>query len=842
MAAMRIDEEREERRMFSTATEERVGYRSSENHVRRARNHRKMGLVGTQGTFGFETKQFVSISGEGDGSSLWEPVTAAEYRLFLENMEGALILSAEGTILYCNGGLSRLLESPVDSLVGLSFSRFIAPESARVFGQGWMEADKRRVEVEVGLISLTGKKIDVRLSLRADFVDDRLVFCIAVADASNGPHAEHALSQAKKDLERAVETRKEWEAKYLDLYENANIIIFNLDLEGRFTSANRTTYRELALSEQEGLAGKSFVDFLTPDSSRFMCLFGERSGSLGPAAVEEPFWEFEAVTRSVPAVHLDVHAHSIQENGSTVGIQCIAQNITERKRVEMELTRLAAAIEQAVESVIMLDKAGKIQYANSAFFRTSGYSREEVLGKSPAFLKSGKRDGETFYRGLLNTLTTKSVWTGRISNRKRDGSTYEAETTISPVRDKSGKIVNYVAVERDVTEEVRLEGQLRQMQKMEAIGTLAGGIAHDFNNILSAIIGFSEMSIEDIEEGHPAKNYASHILKAAIRGRDLVRQILMFSHKNEEDRKHFRLGLIIKEAMKLLRASLPSTIDIRARIESENGVILASPTQIHQVLMNLCTNAGHAMREKGGVLEVALSEFEMDSTSEAPYLGMEPGSYLKMSVSDTGIGMDRAVLDRIFDPFFTTKSPTEGTGMGLAVVHGIVKGHGGGITVKSIPGKGSVFDVYFPRTDLSDAEEGEGPSSFPKGTESILLVDDEEAIIEMAQSMLRRLGYQVTVVNDSLEAREIFRKEPGAFDLVITDHTMPRMTGTELAKDLMEIQPKIPVILCTGYSEMINREMAKDLGIREFIMKPVARSELAHAIRRVLDDEAGIEG
>ncbi|MGD0230334.1 MAG: PAS domain S-box protein [Syntrophorhabdales bacterium] len=790
---------------------------------------------GTQGSFDFEIEAGPSREDHGKGANA-DQASDAQYRVVVETMtEGALILSSGGTILYCNRGFSRMIGIVPERLVGSPFVRLVSGEDRGLFENVLKESADGQAQAEVVLLAGNGGRFAVYLSGSAQITDDDTRVCMIVTDISKRVQAENALKQAKDRLEQIVETLQESQAKYLDLYENANDIIFTLDLRGHFTSANRTTYRELGF-EPESVMGKSFLRIFTPESARSASLLIEKALANRPRVLEEQPWEFEAVAGNGSVINLEVRARFICEGEAIVGIQCIARNITERKQVEMELVRLATAIEQAAESVIILDKSGKIQYANKAFFRISGYDREEVRGRTTAFLKSNKKDDETFYRGMLGTVSMKSVWTGRISNRKKDGSTYEAETTITPVRDKSGKVVNYVALERDVTEEVRLERQLRQMQKMEAIGTLAGGIAHDFNNILSAIIGFSEMSLEDIPEDHPAKNYAAQILKAATRGRDLVRQIMVFSRKNEEERKHFKLGLIIREALKLLRASLPSTIEIRERIEAESGVIFASPTQIHQVLMNLCTNAGHAMRIKGGVLEVGLSEIEVDLENGAPCLGMEQGPYLKMSISDTGEGMTPEVLDRIFEPFFTTKSPSEGTGMGLAVVHGIVKGHGGAITAKSTPGRGSVFDVYFSREGTAYADEVETASDSGSGTGRILLIDDEDAIIEMGTSVLRRLGYEVHSARDGLEALKIFSRGPGRFDLVITDQTMPHMTGTELAKELMALRPDIPIILCTGYSEIINREIVKDLGIREFIMKPVSRSELAESISRVLEN------
>jgi len=405
---------------------------------------------------------------------------------------------------------------------------------------------------------------------------------------------------------------------------------------------------------------------------------------------------------------------------------------------------------------------------------------------------------------------------------------------ISPILDASGKITNYVAVKRDVTEEVKLETKLRQAQKMEAIGTLAGGIAHDFNNILSMIMGYTELTMMNLPEDSRAQDNMNKVFKASERARDLVKQILAFSRQTEQEQKPVQIHLIVKEALKLLRPSLPTTIEIRQNIAS-TGTVMADATQMHQVIMNLSTNAYHAMSEKGGILEVSLTDVELDSDFTARHPGTHPGPYLRLTVSDTGHGMEKKVIDRIFEPYYTTKEKGEGTGMGLSVVHGIVKGHGGAITVYSEPGKGSTFNVFLPRIEeVEVVAETEEMMPIPMGKERILFVDDEPAIVDIGKGMLEHLGYTVVTRTSSIEALEAFKAMPDKFDLVITDMTMPKMTGDELAKELMKIRTDIPIIVCTGFSERINEEKAKAMGIRAFVMKPIVQREMAKAIREAM--------
>lgn len=381
------------------------------------------------------------------------------------------------------------------------------------------------------------------------------------------------------------------------------------------------------------------------------------------------------------------------------------------------------------------------------------------------------------------------------------------------------------------------ERQLQQAMKIQAIGTLAGGIAHDFNNILSPIVGYTELTMDDIPEDSQARNYLERILKATNRAKELVQQILMFSRQNCQERKPLKVQNLIKEALKLLRATIPATVEINCDVGQDCGPIMGDPTQIHQVIMNLCTNAYHAMQETGGSLDVSLKEIDISYEQTMERLGMKLGKHLQLTVKDAGHGMEPEVLERIFEPYYTTKKKGKGTGLGLSVIDGIVKNHGGDITVSSQPGKGTVFNIYLPVIDHIDVETESAETTIAaNGSERILLIDDEEQIIDFEQQILERLGYKVISKTDSEEALEEFAAQPDQFDLVITDMTMPKMTGDQLARKMMDIKPEIPVILCTGFNEAITEEKALAMGIDKFVMKPIVKDKLANTIRAVLDN------
>jgi signal transduction histidine kinase/CheY-like chemotaxis protein len=414
--------------------------------------------------------------------------------------------------------------------------------------------------------------------------------------------------------------------------------------------------------------------------------------------------------------------------------------------------------------------------------------------------------------------------------------------TAAAIRNAAGDLIGVIETLEDITDRIlaeeerkRLESQLVQAQKMEAIGTLAGGIAHDFNNILSAIIGYTQLAMMDLHDKEKAENELNEVLKAGGRAKGLVSHILTFSRKTETEYSPLELPSIIKESLKMLRSVIPTSIEISQDI-IQSGLVMSDPTQIHQIIINLCTNAAQAMDKAGGVLEVSLKNVTINGDAAARDLDLSPGPYFRITVKDTGLGIPPEFMERIFEPYFTTKEVGRGTGLGLSVVHGIVKNHQGAITCKSTPGEGTTFEVYLPELESGkESSKHQDDTLVPQGTERILFIDDEPVLVNLANKMLSKLGYTVVTETSSLDALEIFRRDPYHFDLVITDMTMPGMTGDRLAQTLIGIREDIPVILCTGYSGHISEDRAKSIGIREFIMKPFDKKVMARTIRKVFD-------
>lgn len=535
----------------------------------------------------------------------------------------------------------------------------------------------------------------------------------------------------------------------------------------------------------------------------------------------------------------EVHAYPVfDSNGNISQVIEYCLDITERKRVEAERRRLVTAIEQGADSIVITDKDGTIEYVNPSFEQITGYSKEEAIGKNPRILQSGRHD-RAFYKQMWETLACGRSWRGHLTNKRKDGTLFEEEASITPVFNENGEVRNYVAVKHDITEKIMLEQQLQQAQKMEAIGTLAGGIAHDFNNILAALLGFAELANLELPAESPASLNLAGVLKAGNRAKELVKQILEFSRQSAQEFKPLKIQFVIKEALKLLRSSIPTTIEIRQEIDTTCGPVLADPTKIHQVIMNLCTNAYHAMQERGGVLSVTLSQVEFRSADVLGEIDLKPGPYIRLEVSDTGCGIDPAFSEKIFDPYFTTKEKGKGTGLGLSVVHGIVKSHGGHISVHSEPNIGSTFRVFLPilLLDREVPEKIEFTDTPRGGTERILVIDDEEFLVHIEQKILERLGYKVTALTSSEQALQMFKEQPQHFHLVITDMAMPHSNGVELAQEMLAIRPDLPIILCTGFSELINKEKAMAMGVREFALKPIAQNELARLVRQVLDND-----
>ena len=535
-----------------------------------------------------------------------------------------------------------------------------------------------------------------------------------------------------------------------------------------------------------------------------------------------------SLSRSETATRLDRDTLSHQLEERNIELEGANQNLRESE------ARFRQLFEQLFDAQVMFTGKCQVEDANQAACRLFGMARDDLrLADLNGLFAPAEVEK---VRDLLGRLPeVSSDFLGEIQVKGAEGLPIYVEA--GGVALKIGAQHFGIVSFRDITARKHLQTQLQQAQKMEAIGTLAGGIAHDFNNILSAILGYSELALLDVEQDAPAHTSLLNAIKASHRGKDLVKRILAFSRQDDQRKTPLDIEELVSETLKMIRALIPASIDIRTKIEPKIGFVKADPTQIHQVLLNLCTNAAHAIGEIRGTITVNLERRVLDEAPEHIHPELSPGTYVCLTVADTGAGIPADLLGKIFEPYFTTKDSGQGTGIGLAVVHGIVKKHGGLVTAVSQVGEGSTFQVYLPIVQGEALQETKGKTVTPTGGESILFVDDEIALQEIGQQMLEHLGYRAVVTGSSLDALEIFSKSPEAYDLVITDMTMPHMTGEELARRLLTIRPDLPIILCTGYSEKFTSDKAREIGIRAFFMKPLAIEQLAIIVRRVLDGE-----
>ena len=519
----------------------------------------------------------------------------------------------------------------------------------------------------------------------------------------------------------------------------------------------------------------------------------------------------------------------------------IMNDITEKKKAEKDLwdsqQRFRNIFDSHLDAIFVLDakQPPAIVSCNAATAETFGYEVNELIGKTVTHLHVSTLHLEEFQAIFQSEIQKKGVLKDvEFTMKRKDGTIFPTEHIVLEMTNDIYERTGWISIVRDLTERKQLESRLRQAQKMEAMGTLAGGIAHDFNNILFPLIGFTEILEEDLPDDNPLHEYVTEIFQAALRAKDLVNQILTFSRQTELEVKPIKLQPILKEALKLLRASIPKTIDIQTAIDPDCSSVLADPTQMHQILMNLATNASHSMEKSGGRLKISLEEIDADSV-KSDFSESHTGKYVFLKVSDQGTGIKKEALARIFDPYFTTKKTGNGTGLGLSVVQGIVKSANGDIYVSSDLGKGTEVHIYLPVVVKEAITQSQNLSQpIQGGTERILLVDDEEAVIRLEQKMLERLGYQITARAGSIEAFETFKLNPDKFDLIITDMTMPEMTGIELADKIKAVRTDIPIIIVTGFSEQINMDDLQKKGVNGFLLKPVVQTNFANVIRKTI--------
>lgn len=737
------------------------------------------------------------------------------------------------SVVYVSPGIQNLYGVSQEDLSGdpMSWTRYINPDDMQRITSDLKQQEDNAIEGH------QSQEFRVNHPERGEIWVSSLVYPVEAktgnvvgisTDITERKCAENALRQSEK--------------RFQEVAENSREFIWEVDVNGLYTYASPVAGEVFGYTPDEIVGKKHFFDFFHHEDREAL-----RQAAFEVFAKKEAFLGF--VNRNV-----DVNGNTVwlstsgvpllNGEGELLGYRGADVDITERKEAESRLSQ-----------VQRIARIGSWEWDLKN--ETLSWSDEmyTILGKDRATYSPTAEDFSRFVHEddmdvldpdeMQRHLAKGSYTVEYRVFHQQTGDLRHVRVWGSVTKDESGEPAIVTGTLQDIseykqaeTERLKLEGQLQQALKMEAIGTLAGGIAHDFNNILGIIMGSTQLSLDNTPDGDETHEFLTEALKATNRAKDLVKQILTFSRQSKQDEHPLALGIIVKEALKMLRASLPVTIEIQRDISGDVGLIMADPTQMHQVIINLSTNAAHAMRKNGGILRVEVKNVSVDEEAARQGKDLRPGSYVKLAVSDTGHGIEPEDMERIFEPYFTTKNVGEGTGLGLSVVQGIVVNHDGIMDVSSEPGKGTTFELLFPKLDMAvDPTEVDETETYPTGTERVLFVDDEPGMTRTYKAMLERLGYTVSVRTSSIEALDPFKAEPDGYDVVITDQTMPHLTGQVLAQEIMAIRPEMPIILCTGHSDTVNETKAAELGAKAFVMKPISMGDIARTIREVLDED-----
>lgn len=621
--------------------------------------------------------------------------------------------------------------------------------------------------------------------------------------------------------------------------DHAAVCAFRLAQDGRILYANQKACDSLDYSQAELLRMSIFDIDPLADREKWSAIW-QKLCEDGSNTMES-----QHRRRDGTVFPIEVTVTLIEFEGRRYSM-ALAKDITERKRLYESLRIAQFIFDKAPLGIFLIKDGGHFTDVNEHACRYLGYTKEKLCRMNVLDIDRGLSPQET-EQVWLRQQQKEVIDTFETIHRREDGSDIPVE--ISGIAMEFNDITYSVSFVKDISERkeaekhrLKMETQMREAQKMESLGILAGGIAHDFNNILAAVLGYAELAQLVCPAGSNLKSYVSEISKAGHRARELVQQILLFSRQGHSEKEPMDVSRVLDEALRLIKATLPANIEIHRNISPNLAPAFANETQIHQIVMNLCTNAYHAMKTTGGMLDVNLTAVDIWEQDAKSYPGMHPGSYLKLSIGDNGCGIPPHVIDRIFEPYFTTKPIGEGTGLGLSTVHGIIKDHGGCIKVYSEMGIGTTFHVFLPAAFTAAETASQQAEPLPMGNECILLVDDEKTLIDLGQDLLQRLGYWVETRASSIDAIEAFRSNSRKYDLVISDMTMPKLTGDEMARQMKAIRPDIPIILCSGFSDRIHAQTMEAIGINALLMKPVVYADLAHTVRQTLDTGRQIAG